>query len=576
MDYWDRITKERIGRRRLLKTGAALSLGAGALVAVGCSSSDNNSSATNTPGSSGNTPTSGTPSTTATPGAAGKPVSGGTYGNYFATVGSYNIAVYYHDGYNNSGITAYDRMMTSTLTGQGYVLEAAEKMELPEPTKVVLTLKPGQVYQDLEPANGRPVKASDIVAYQEYVRDLPNAENSGFQRIYMDKVEAPDDTTVIFTLKQPYAYLTSFSMLSSATEQVIVPEEMLDVLESHPAVGSGPWQLTDHTFGAEYNYKKFANWRDADSRAWFDGMHIVSLTDAVAQETAFRGGEISEWQPAGSQVSRLLSELDKTKYANVNFLNPGILGFNAMMNKELGGPRPWNDVRFREAVYRLTNRQQWIDLVYDGKAQLSTGPVQVALEPYQLTTDETDKYFMQDEAAAKQLLSAMNYDTSQDWEIVCSNTSGTNAQMGEIWQQQLDKAGIKVHINPMPLAEMNPNHIRPAKFDLFIGGQPGGDTPFRAIRNQHSDTTDQFTNVGLYDPDIDALIEKSEQTLDRDQNIQLVKEIQRKVLDLYTMSYNAFADQRYKFYDANVEDFDPDPLNGQIYYVDQWFKEGKA
>src|SRR5690606_36612029 len=133
--------------------------------------------------------------------------------------------------------------------------------------------------------------------------------------------------------------------------------------------GSGPYQLGNHTFGAEYSYTRFEEWHGAESggKPYFDGQFIVLLTDPVAQETAFRGGQIHEWEAPLAQVERLLEELDESQYANLAYLSLGLDGFNAMTNVQLGGPRPWNDIRFREAMYRLTNRQQMIDLVVDGK-----------------------------------------------------------------------------------------------------------------------------------------------------------------------------------------------------------------
>jgi hypothetical protein len=42
---------------------------------------------------------------------------------------------------------------------------------LPDETTVIAELKPGLVYQDRRPVNGRPVLSEDIVVTQEYIRD---------------------------------------------------------------------------------------------------------------------------------------------------------------------------------------------------------------------------------------------------------------------------------------------------------------------------------------------------------------------------------------------------------------------
>ncbi|MGE3984399.1 MAG: hypothetical protein AB7G38_09530, partial [Dehalococcoidia bacterium] len=152
----------------------------------------------------------------------------------------------------------------------------------------------------------------------------------------------------------------------------------------------------------------------------------------------------------------------------------------------------------------------------------------------------------------------------------CINT-GVNSQLGEVWQQQLAQADFKVRISPLPLAVHNPERVFPAKFDLFVGGQPGGDTPYRAIRNQHSDTGDQFTNVGLYDSSMDALIEKGEQATDREENIKLVKEAQMKALNAYSLSYITMTAQSFMFYSNRLQNWEIDPLFGQNYETQAWF-----
>jgi peptide/nickel transport system substrate-binding protein len=561
--YWENISKSRVGRRRLLKSGAALSVGAAALALIGCGGDDDNGATGSGTASAGSSPTAA---------AQGKPKPGGTYATYFSTIGNYSIAAYYHDGYNNSGITAYDRPITARADAKGYHLEAVEKIEFASPTKIVMTLKPGMVYQNKAPVNGRKVLASDIVNYQNYITTLANAENAQFQRVFLDSAEAPNDTTVVYNLKTPSAYLLSSTYLANPTAQPIVPKEIVDNIEQIPAVGSGPFELVDHTFGQKYVYKKFEQFREAKSgMPYFANRETYSILDAVAQEAAFRSGQISEWTPSPSSVDRVLSELDKTKYANSPYLSTQQVGMNAMMNAKQGGPRPWHDVRVREAIYRLTVKQQHVDLAYNKAAVVNKGPLQAGLDAWQIDEKTAAPYYKEDVAAAKQLLSAANYDTSKEWTATVSNTNAISATFAEVWQQQLSRADFKMRIELLPLAEILPKKMAVSQFDFWVGAQPGGDTPARAMRNNHSNTNDQFNNVGLFMPEIDALIEKSEITVDLDENIKIVKDIEKKILDLYTLSFNTLTPQFTIFYDARLQDFIIDPFTGQDYQYQAWF-----
>jgi ABC-type transport system substrate-binding protein len=146
-----------------------------------------------------------------------------------------------------------------------------------------------------------------------------------------------------------------------------------------------------------------------------------------------------------------------------------------------------------------------------------------------------------------------------------------NSAWAEIWQQQLAKGDIKIRPIAMPLAELLPKKMAISNFDFHIGGQPGGDTPYRAMRNQHSDTLDQFGNVGLFDKTVDALIEKSEAATDRDENIKLVKQVQMEALNRYSLSYVFLTQQVYRYYNAKLQAFEIDPLTGQNYQTSTWF-----
>ncbi|MGE0057655.1 MAG: ABC transporter substrate-binding protein [Dehalococcoidia bacterium] len=563
-NYWATITQGRMARRRLLRTGAAFSVGAASLALIGCGSDDGGDDDSN----GGAAPEQPQGQVT---GSTGDPKPGGRFGTSFATIGNYNVAAFYHDGYNNSGITAYDRLITARIDKRGYVLEAAASIELPDPMRVVIKLKPGMVFQNKAPVNGHKVTSADIVATQQYIKQMTNAENSGFIRQYVTRYEAPDENTVIYHLNSPLAYLFSSTYMANPTSQPMLPKEILDVIDSTPAIGSGPFELVDHTFGVKYLYKKFDQYREAKAgKPYFAERETFGITDVVALEAAFRSEQTHVWDPPAAQVDRLTKELDSKKFANVQYLSPGQSTFNAMMNFAQGGDRPWKDIRFREAIYRLTNRQQFIDLSLSGRGVVPPGPIQASAEPYQLDPKETEKFFKQDVAAAKQLLAAMNYDTSKEWETVSSNSNAVNTAWAEIWQQQLSQAGIKTRPVAVPLAELLPKKLAVSNFDFHIGGQPGGDTPFRAMRNQHSDTLDQFNNVGLFDKSVDALIEKSEQATNRDENIKLVKQVQMEALNRYSLSYVFLTQQVYRFYNAKLQAFEIDPLTGQNYQINTW------
>ena len=445
--YWDQVTQSRVGRRRLLKSGAAFSVGAAALALIGCGGDDDgdDDQASDAPAS----------------GATGDPKPGGSYNSSFTTIGNYNVAAFYHDGYNNSGITAYDRPITARADTKGYSLEAMEKIEVAEPTRVVMTLKPGLVYQNKAPVNGRKVLASDIVNYQNYVKGLANAENAQFQRTFLDRAEAPNDTTVVYHLKQPSAYLFSSTYLANPTAQPIVPEGDRRRDRDDPGGRQRPVRARRPHLRPEVRLQEVRKLPRSEERHAL--LHRTARRTASSTPLPRRPPSVAVKSANGRPRPRLstgvMGELDKTKFSNQPFLALGQVGMNAMMNAQQGGPRPWHDMRFREAIYRLTNKQQQIDLAYARKAVINQGPLQAGLDAWHIDFKTAEPYYKEDVAAAKQLLSAMNYDTSKEWVVTCSNSNASNATLAEVWQQQLARADIKLRVESIPLAEILPNQL---------------------------------------------------------------------------------------------------------------------
>jgi peptide/nickel transport system substrate-binding protein len=230
---------------------------------------------------------------------------------------------------------------------------------------------------------------------------------------------------------------------------------------------------------------------------------------------------------------------------------------------------PWNDARVREAIYRVANRQQYLDLLDQGKGKVQPGPMPIGLTDYQLNASDTDKYFKQDAKAAKQLLDAAAFPYDKDVEI-STLTLPRNNQGCEILQQQLSTIGIKSHVLPMPIAEWLSSRISTGNWEAFVAGWPGFDTPQVPLRLQHTTTNHVHVYAGLKDPTIDKMIEKSEVTVDKNDRIKLVKDIQIALLDKYTPMIYADNPTTYVARWAYVRDWETTPATIPLYRVAAW------
>ena len=564
--YWERFRRQRVARRRLLTTGAGVSLSAVALAALGCGGDDDE-----TPSTSGGSPSTGggSPATGSGAPAEGAPKMGGTFGTHYTTSNNLNILTNASEYAAFGGQFVYDHLIsTRTNENAPYVLEAAEALDQPDEITLTFKMRQGMKYHDFPPVSGREVVAEDVKLMQEFVTPLDNVENT-FQKFFLERVDAPDNYTVTYVLKEPRAYLFDSRQLGHPGPQAIIPSETFDTLDSERQIGSGPFILDEWTISTRNHYVRnpLYHSRGQGEGVWpyRDATDVFVLPDNAAIEAALRSGQVSEWIPPAAQFEDLLSSMgDKAQGQEYLSLSP--FTWNMNMDKE-----PFTDIRFREAFYRATNRQQYVDLVYAGKAEVPTGILAVSHISYQLDASETEEYFKYDPAEGKKLIDAMGFD-GREIELFYIGPSTTSDIGAEILKSQAAEIGVPIRIVTFGLAEALPRTQR-REYEMFIGGHPGYDTPSVPMRHNHSVPNHQFEVSGLKDPTLDAMIETAEKTTDLEENIKLVKEAQLYAIQNYTSYYNIATPINLRILDARIRDFELEVSNTAMHQAQMWFEE---
>ncbi len=294
---------------------------------------------------------------------------------------------------------------------------------------------------------------------------------------------------------------------------------------------------------------------------------MFNLTDDAPRQAAFRSEQVHYYTPAAGAFKETATAMGSLA-TPVEWIGLAPYTWNFGMQKGRG---PWsdpNDIRMRQAAYRLTDKQQMIDLRYSGAAVATSGVLAMGqAKEYLLDPKDTDQFFKQDPSEAKKLLDAVGWDYNR--EIVCEIIGTQNQSGAEILKQQWAKVGLKLRIEVVNAGEFLPRSNR-GEYDLFHGSHPQYDSPQAPLRQNHSVSNLAFGGTALGLPEIDAMIEKAEQTVNFEENAKLVRDIQMELLKRYTPYYNIVTPYNQVLVNSKVRNMEIESSNTTMHRADAW------
>lgn len=257
------------------------------------------------------------------------------------------------------------------------------------------TLRPGVQFSD-----GTPVTAQDVVF--TYTSVLNPKVNSTIASNYdaLAQVSAPDDRTVVFRLKYPYAPFAQRLLLG------IVPRKAFDGVDINTApfntkpVGTGPYTVVEWRKGDRMVLA-------ANEKYWGGAPAIKTVTfvfviDDNARATRMAAGEFDATvlppklaQAYNGRTGYRVVESESADYRGLGI--PSALPFTS-------------DTRVRRAINLGVNRQAMIDTVLAGAGKPAATPI----SPYLAQWYDPNATFTYDPAQAGQLLDQAGWRAGAD------------------------------------------------------------------------------------------------------------------------------------------------------------------
>ena len=323
---------------------------------------------------------------------------------------------------------------------------AASWERSPDGLTFTFQMQPNVSWQNIAPLNGRKFTAEDArYALHRYA-------NEGVHKSYYANVagfEAVDDATLKVNMARATA---DFLNPLASNKQTIFPRETVDDGSiTTSGVGTGPMILTELELGQNVAFEKNPDYWEKE--VLLDGFEFLLMPDHVARLAQFRVGNIDYAYGLVSTVRDLNEVLDTNPDVQVNFIpityNSISLGLNNTLAK-------YQDVRVRRALTLAVDREEVVDIVYDGLGKaLNIIPWPFLFnEEKGIGSPELGNWFRYDPAEAMKLLQAAGAEGLEVNNSYYAYTKGLE-QTTEVVQAQLAEAGIKMTGGKVDYTEFN-------------------------------------------------------------------------------------------------------------------------
>lgn len=387
----------------------------------------------------------------------------------------------------------------------------AERWEIPDPKTYIFHLHKGVFFSDGRPLTSRDVKWSFDSLLQGKIRSTKSATYR-----FVDHIDAPDDYTVIFRLKQPWAAL--LWNVAGGGGMGIVPYGSGEEMSQHP-VGSGPFRFVS----AEQDKEVIIERNDG---YWGEKAKLHRVRFAVVPDTTTSALELRKGS-ADIEINELTPDmvLALQRETSLQVLRgPGTVFAYIAFN--LRDPI-LKDARVRLAIAYALNRERYIHYVWRDFAR----PAASVLPPESWAYDSNVKHYAYDPAKARELLDEAGYPAKSGIRfhltMKTSNLEGSRT-LAAVFQQQLRDVGIALDIRSFEVATFL-SDVSHGEFQVYslrwIGGNEDPDIfdyVFSSTRIIPHGANRQYYN----NPRVDALIAKASTELDQNARKRDYAEIQ--------------------------------------------------
>jgi peptide/nickel transport system substrate-binding protein len=387
----------------------------------------------------------------------------------------------------------------------------AESWDIPDPLTYIFHLHHGVTFHNGQALTSRDVKWTFDSLLAGKIR---STKSTAYR--FVDHVDAIDDFTVAFHLKEPNSTLL-WNLSEGASG--IVPYGSLDEITRKPT-GTGPFKFVS----AEQDKEVIVERNDSywGTKARLGRVRFIVVPDATTRALELRKGSADV--AINALTSDTIVALKREPSLQIERAPGTVLSYLAF---NLRDPT-LQDVRVRQAIAYAIDRGPLLEYIWRGFAQ----PALSVLPPESWAYDKDVAAYPHDPEKARQLLDAAGYRTRDGIRFhltMKTSTEESTRLLAAVFQQQLRDVGIALDIRTFEFATFF-SDVTSGAFQLYslrwIGGNEDPDIFEYSFHSKRFPP--KGANRGFYsNPRIDSLIDQARRETDQNARKKMYAEVQK-------------------------------------------------
>ena len=578
-NYWSRLTDQRMSRRGILRGAGVGAAGLAGAALIGCGDDDDDDgAATASPGA-----------TTASPGATQAPEGTAAPTSVAPERGGiYRLAIPeapdHYDMHRTTAASTYhvtrwahSKLMQWT-PGNGQFAggemegDLVATWEQPDDLTYIMHLRDDVTWDERAPTSGRGLEAEDVVLswerWAEVGRRRTLLSNAVRDTAPIKSFTAVDDKTLEIKLAFPDS--TVLQALSWQNRLWVTPREAFTGAYDFDTDmrGTGPFMLTEERSGVSATFARNPKWHGNPGGPWLDGVEITYIPEPAQHEAQFRTGNIHQGVGNLANIPIVAAEMQDSQL--VKFPPAGVGG--AVSLTWLPGS-PFHDQRVRRAMSMAIDRDVVVD-IFSNPAEYAQLGVELSSFWYNPTSPAYGPFWLDPKgsgfgpaaknlehnlAESKALLAAASFTSENPLEFDVTQHPRSRENRAEVYQAMWADAGIKAAVTPADYASEWQEFLSAGR-----GYVPWHDGRYHVLLKPNSADPDMLIWVNRFFsqagsaiagdefPELERQIQAARSTLDFDERVEALHDIQRYMVDeMVAVPYDART-ETVEIYNAGV------------------------